>query len=965
MATHKELIKAHKFDEKFKNSLRDYYSYGFKSSARLTRDRSEQTLLEDWDRLNNILQDYVEWSDKSERREVMYATQESQSMRVNPFHRVYRFCIYPETYPAYFFHTVAALSPCISLREGVESLSKSLKEQKRLERVIDAKNLALSEEIGRLHLRREERDLLKRFYEEEDLFLEKLRELGLGDGQTAKFESIIARNEVKLKTSDLIYFFTDQLAASTGRDRNNTPNNRLEALEQLGIVAREQPTGQKGKKGDRRWQIRPFTLKKLIAAGSAADEKFEYHFRTLLDFFSRYYFLGELGTFLLDRMKIEENSSFCFKHEYFMQSLNDFNLIDLICAIENGYWCRIRYRHGTAEFATELLCYPLEIRVSSAGGRQYLMFYEPFRRSYTGLRVEFIDSVEYYSGSEVCRVLKETEKVSPEEIKSDIANARWSLHYSWGVSTTPIQEGNAMSRAPLGTIAMRVLYDGEKEYYIRNRLLRERRNGNVDFVKEEALDYSVNVSDVKEMGPWIRSFYSRIAFVRSTPQGRFSLDSDVASFAEHIFRDKVKVPEENQTAELNARTEENQAAESNAGPKAGMDKTPGGVWGIPENAAGLLGKGRAAREHEKLFNEVFSIYYYVMADVFVRLCSDEALNSFTEKELERIILRSFYSMYQRLGMKTAEILPEEIKNLFLTKGFVTKTKKRILQSEDRPGRQREEYVDAYSFKYCCDENICFYRDVVPMTILEIRWLKTILKDRRAGYFLNREEIAAANQALERYFPDEASFPMQKVIYYDQYKISEESEQRESALMGTILDAINRRETVRIKYRTNHGRIQEKEYMPVVLEFSKRNNRFQAYCSSTATGRISAINLSQIISAENLKKPFDYDLARERLRKYRKRRQRYVDIEFYDRKADRRNLADRILMELSPWKKRCTCDTEKELYRLRVFYQADDENELVIRLMGYGNNIHILDHTRSIGLEVEKRIEKQCRLLHMI
>lgn len=30
MATHKELITAGKFDEKFKRALLDYYSYGFK-----------------------------------------------------------------------------------------------------------------------------------------------------------------------------------------------------------------------------------------------------------------------------------------------------------------------------------------------------------------------------------------------------------------------------------------------------------------------------------------------------------------------------------------------------------------------------------------------------------------------------------------------------------------------------------------------------------------------------------------------------------------------------------------------------------------------------------------------------------------------------------------------------------------------------------------------------------------------
>lgn len=101
-----------------------------------------------------------------------------------------------------------------------------------------------------------------------------------------------------------------------------------------------------------------------------------------------------------------------------MQSLNDFNLIDLLYAIEKGMWCRIKYSHRIKDLETELFCYPLEIRVSNMRGREFLMYYEPFRRSYSALRLEFIDS--------------------------DIANARQALKYSWGVSTTVIMEENAV-----------------------------------------------------------------------------------------------------------------------------------------------------------------------------------------------------------------------------------------------------------------------------------------------------------------------------------------------------------------------------------------------------------------------------------------------------------------------------------------------------------------------------------------
>ena len=61
--------------------------------------------------------------------------------------------------------------------------------------------------------------------------------------------------------------------------------------------------------------------------------------------------------YLLDRMETDYSSPFGVKHDYFTQSLNDFNIIDLLDAIKNKQWCRIAYRHGVTGLKSELLCY--------------------------------------------------------------------------------------------------------------------------------------------------------------------------------------------------------------------------------------------------------------------------------------------------------------------------------------------------------------------------------------------------------------------------------------------------------------------------------------------------------------------------------------------------------------------------------------------------------------------------------
>ena len=115
MATHEELMTSLKFDESFRNALRDYYSYGFKRFKDYENGKV-QTLKNDWDRLNNILHDYLEWPEgRGGKNEVLFATQDSLAMAENPFHRLYRFCKFNHNDPMAFFNIIFALSDKINI----------------------------------------------------------------------------------------------------------------------------------------------------------------------------------------------------------------------------------------------------------------------------------------------------------------------------------------------------------------------------------------------------------------------------------------------------------------------------------------------------------------------------------------------------------------------------------------------------------------------------------------------------------------------------------------------------------------------------------------------------------------------------------------------------------------------------------------------------------------------------------
>ena len=260
-------------------------------------------------------------------------------METNPFHRVYRFCGCSKTSdPVYFLHTIAILSKGFTFRKSMV----------------------------------------------DDVYL----------NEDSIDEEAYARiSEGKpLKSSDIAFLYTQMLSSDYLTDKNRTPNNKLKALKELGLIE----THRRKAGGDHHWVAAPLTVKDVMEAGEKASEGFSYRFKSFVDFYSRYHLFGEIGMYLLDRMETDYSSPFRVKHDYFTQSLNDFNIIDLLDAIKNKQWCRIAYRHGVTGLKTELLCYPIEIRISYANGREYLIYYEPFKRSATALLLEFIDSISVY-----------------------------------------------------------------------------------------------------------------------------------------------------------------------------------------------------------------------------------------------------------------------------------------------------------------------------------------------------------------------------------------------------------------------------------------------------------------------------------------------------------------------------------------------------------------------------------------
>ena len=727
-----------------------------------------------------------------------------------------------------------------------------------------------------------------------------------------------------LLASQLQCFFPSSIGLFCGD--NTAINCRLNQLAALGVIQRV-PSSTKSKKvAENTWRLVGRTLSELILKGSdslaESELEFENAFYSAIDFYSKYYPLGIIGSIIkgrLDRIGARDNSAFRFRHEYFMQALNDFNLIDLLYVIENNRWCEIKYRHGTAQFSSTLLCKPIEIRTSSTTGREFLIFYNPVKRSCTNLRLEFIEEIIAYDESDVLKALERinsSEQITVSTVVADIERAYAALKYMWGVSFSEKQEGNVIEPIQTKDVKITIAYDEKNEYYIKNRLLRESRSNTeqigVSVHPEKGLiTFGARVSDPQEMRPWMRSLYSRIRNVEGIETENFSLLEDIEKCIngmEVLKEEKILPPNR---------------------------------WTGKSATVGRISNGELVREHEAIFNEIFGVYYYIIAEVILCCCSNSDSNKLSNEKINNIVkkVRRWYS--SRGGNQTSRLSLDEITWLFENDAFGKKSKAN--------GKEQIE------FKYQCDLDTEFYKDVLPLTTLEIRWIKTILSDERIVCFFSERQLDFIKVYMDTEYPEITPLPVNNLVNFDKHiPIDSIEKLAEQSLITTLIKAINQKMLVDITYVTRYGKEIVGEFKPIVIEFSKRNNKFQAQMQSCENNRFYSINLSQIISLTIVPDEFEYFETLQNYEKHRELNERSVDIQFYDV----RNTADRILTEFSPWKKYCEYDRETKIYTLHLFYQKDEELDLVVRLMGYGGNIHFVNKEHSIAREILRRYEKQ-------
>lgn len=222
----------------------------------------------------------------------------------------------------------------------------------------------------------------------------------------------------------------------------------------------------------------------------------------------------------------------------------------------------------------------------------------------------------------------------------------------------------------------------------------------------------------------------------------------------------------------------------------------------------------------------------------------------------------------------------------------------------------------------------------PLTTLEKRWLKALLSDPRIKLF------DVDSEGLEDVEPlyEQGTF-----VYFDKYNDGDPFENPDYVEhFRTALKAINEKKAVKVKFATRFLQPRTWTCMPMSLEFSEKDDKFRLI---VATGRRkSSINVARISHIEML--DYGEEIA--------------IDIEPKEKLVatiyDERNALERAMLHFSTFEKETIKNSETE-YTLNLYYDKEDETELLIRILQFGPFIKVHEPDAMVEL-IKERLKMQ-------
>ena len=227
--------------------------------------------------------------------------------------------------------------------------------------------------------------------------------------------------------------------------------------------------------------------------------------------------------------------------------------------------------------------------------------------------------------------------------------------------------------------------------------------------------------------------------------------------------------------------------------------------------------------------------------------------------------------------------------------------------------------------------------VHPVTLLQKRWLKTLLLDPKIRLF------GLTDEGLEKVDP---LFDPSKIVWFDRYSNGDPfTDEGYVERFRLLLDAVKTHRKVQVIFDSHRGKHNNWTVIPYRLEYSPTDDKFRLLCHS-GKWRNRTLNLSRIsfVRLWGTFDPDDYPLP--------ELTNESVTLEIHNE----RNALERAMLQFSYLAKR-TERIDENHYRMTLYYRHEDETELLIKIISFGPLIRVVepDHFASL---IRDRIERQ-------
>ena len=228
---------------------------------------------------------------------------------------------------------------------------------------------------------------------------------------------------------------------------------------------------------------------------------------------------------------------------------------------------------------------------------------------------------------------------------------------------------------------------------------------------------------------------------------------------------------------------------------------------------------------------------------------------------------------------------------------------------------------------------------MPLTELQKRWLKALLCDPRIKLFSPSAEGLEDVRPL--YTPD-------VFVYFDRYSNGDPfDDPGYISNFQTALAALREKRRLRIGYTSHRGERLTLVCIPKRLEYSQKDDKFRL--ETIAYNKRFTINLSRVTSCSLLEpcSAEDYRPVPDT------KRELIIEL------TDERNALERVMLHFSDVEKE-TQKIDERHYRFRMSYYAEDETEMLIRVLSFGPVLRVISPDSFIE-QIKNRISRQNEL----